>query len=109
MTAERRHLPRLSAEYYRGQAYVHWTMTTRNRETGWLIPSFYYKFREILAHTMFRYGLACPLYCCMPDHIHLLWVGILDLSDQQIAAKYFRKHLNRVLEPCENASSAATV
>lgn len=92
------HLPRLGDEYYRGQAYVHWTMTMRDRKTGWLIPIFYYKFREVLTHTMFRYGLTCPIYCCMPDHIHLLWMGLLDQSDQRLAAKYFRKQLNPVLE-----------
>ncbi len=73
-------------------------MTTDDRSTGWLIPIFYYKFREILTHTLFRYGLACPLYCCMPDHIHLLWLGILDPSDQQLAARFFRKQINPVLE-----------
>jgi REP element-mobilizing transposase RayT len=69
-----------------------------DRKTGWLIPVFYYKFREILTHTMFRFGLCCPIYCCMPDHIHLLWVGIFDGSDQRNAAKYFRRQLNLVLE-----------
>jgi REP element-mobilizing transposase RayT len=93
-----KHLPKLPAEYYRGNAYVHWTMTTRDRATGWLIPIFYYKFREILTHTLFRYGLACPIYCCMPDHVHCLWLGILDQSDQQLATKFFRKQVNTVLE-----------
>ena len=92
------YLRRLSPEHYRGQAYVHWSMSIEDRKTGWLIPIFYYKFRELLAHTMFRYGLCCPIYCCMPDHIHLLWLGILDESDQRPAAKYFRKQLNPVLE-----------
>jgi putative transposase len=96
--SDRDYLRRLPAEYYRGQAYVHWTMTIEDRKQGWLLPIFYYKFREILAHTMFRYGLACPVYCCMPDHLHLLWIGILDGSDQRDAAKYFRKQLNPVLE-----------
>ena len=91
------YLKRLPPEYYRGQAYVHWSMTIQDRKTGWLIPIFYYKFREILTHTMFRYGLCCPIYCCMPDHIHLLWVGILDGSDQRNAAKFFRAQLNPVL------------
>ncbi len=63
-----------------------------------VVPIFYYKFREILTHTAFRYGLCCPIYCCMPDHIHLLWVGILDASDQLLAARYFRKQLNPILE-----------
>ena len=92
------YLKRLPAAYYRGQAYMHWSMTMEDRRTGWLIPVFHYKFREILTHTMFRFGLCCPIYCCMPDHIHLLWMGIFDGSDQRNAAKYFRRQLNSVLE-----------
>jgi REP element-mobilizing transposase RayT len=95
---EHDYLQRLPAEYYRGQAYVHWSMTMDDRKAGWLVPIFYFKFREILTHTLFRYGLCCPIYSCMPDHLHLLWVGILDSSDQRNAAKFFRAHLNPVLE-----------
>ena len=69
-----------------------------DRKTGWLIPIFYYKFRELLTHTMFRYGLCCPIYCCMPDHLHLLWLGLAEGSDQRNAMKYFRRQLNRLLE-----------
>jgi hypothetical protein len=57
------YLKRLAPEYYQGQSYVHWSMTIEDRKTGWLIPIFYYKFREILTHTLFRYGLCCPIYC----------------------------------------------
>jgi len=92
------YLKRLGKEYYRGLAYVHWTMTIHERKTGWLSPLFYYKFREILTHTMFRYALCCPVYCCMPDHFHLLWMGILSGSDQRNAMKYFRKHVNSLLK-----------
>ena len=92
------HLPRLDKENYRGQAYVHWTMTMRDRAQGWLTAEFHCKFREILTHTLFRYGLTCPIYCCMPDHIHFLWMGILEGSDQRVAAKFFRQRLNSVLE-----------
>jgi REP element-mobilizing transposase RayT len=99
MTAQRHdYLKRLPPEHYRGQAYVHWSLTLESRKTGWLIPIFYYKFREILTHTAFRYGLCCPIYCCMPDHIHMLWVGILDRCDQRRAMRYFRKQLNLVLK-----------
>ena len=92
------YLKRLPAEYYRGQAYVHWSLTIENRKTGWLIPIFYYKYREILTHTAFRFGFCCPIYCCMPDHLHLLWVGILNECDQRLAMRYFRKQLNPALE-----------
>jgi REP element-mobilizing transposase RayT len=92
------YLKRLPPENYRGQAYVHWSLTIEDRKTGWLIPIFYYKYREILTHSMFRFGLCCPIYCCMPDHIHLLWVGICHQSDQRQAMRYFRRQLNPVLE-----------
>src|SRR5438067_543784 len=91
------HLKRLPPEHYRGQAYVHWSMTMQDRTTGWLAPVFYYKFREILTHTAFRYGFCCPIYCCMPDHLHLLWIGITDECDQRLAARYLRKQLSPIL------------
>jgi hypothetical protein len=37
----------------------------------------------------------------MPDHIHLLWVGILDGSDQRNAVKFFRTQLNPILARLE--------
>ena len=92
------HLRRLPPGYYRGQACVHWSLTMEDRKTGWLIPIFYCKFREILAHTTYRFGFCCPIYCCMPEHIHLLWVGILDTCDQRKAMRYFRKQLKPVLD-----------
>ena len=95
------YLKRLSPEYYRGLAHVHWSLTMEDRRTGWLIPIFYYKYREILTHTAFRFGLCCPMYCCMPDHIHMLWIGILEHCDQRRAMRYFRKQLNPVLKELE--------
>jgi len=92
------YLRRLPPEYYRGEAYVHWSLTIEDRKTGWFIPTFYYKFRELLAHTAFRFGLYCPIYCCMPDHMHLLWVGILGDCDQRTAMRYFRRQVNPILE-----------
>jgi hypothetical protein len=92
------YLRRLPPEHYRGQAYVHWSMTMEDRKSGWLIPIFYYKFRELLTHAAFRHGFCCPIYCLMPDHMHFLWVGIIDACDQRLAARYFRKQLNPVLE-----------
>ncbi len=80
------YLKRLPPEFYRGQACVHWSLTIEDRKTGWVVPVFHYRFRELLAHTMFRYGLCCPVFCLMPDHMHLLWVGILDSADQRVAS-----------------------
>lgn len=91
------HLRRLTRGYYQGEAMVHWAMTMENRKTGWLCGTFHAEFREILFHTLFRYELLCPIYCCMPDHFHLLWVGFRAESDQWLAVRFFRKFLNAIL------------
>ncbi|MCA9199795.1 MAG: hypothetical protein KDA87_19780 [Planctomycetales bacterium] len=46
---------------------------------------------------MFRYRLACPLFCLMPDHMHMVWMGLGDESDQLNAMKHFRCRCNEVL------------
>ena len=94
MNTDKQRLKRLPLEYYRGHAWVHWTLTIEHRKTGWLDAKFLYKFRELLTHAMFRYQLACPIYCLMPDHMHLLWTGVAESSDQLVAMKSFRKDTN---------------
>ena len=91
------YLKRLAPENYRGQAYVHWSLTIEDRKQGWLQPIVLYKFRELLTHSMFRYGLCCPIFVLMPDHFHMMWVGILDRADQLPAMKHFRGRLNDTL------------
>jgi putative transposase len=93
------HLPRLAAESYQGFAFVHWTMTVDRRQIGWLDEHWHLEFREILLHTMTRYGLLCPVYCAMPDHLHLVWLGVRPDADQRVAAQFFRRHTNGLLEP----------
>ena len=93
----RSHLRRLSREFYQGNAYVHWTMTIKDRKTGWLSARSHREFREIHLHTLSRYGLICPVYCCMLDHLHLFWIGLEATSDQILASAFFRRHFNRVL------------
>ncbi|WDQ17122.1 hypothetical protein [Rhodopirellula sp. P2] len=99
MTVEHpQRLKRLPAEYYRGEAWVHWVCTIDGRRTGWLDARFLYKMRELLTHAAFRYQIACPIYCLMPDHIHFLWAGLADDSDQLPAMKAFRLNSNDCLK-----------
>jgi putative transposase len=74
------YLKRLPPEFYRGQSYVHWSLTIQDRKQGWFKPVALYRFRKLLTHTMFRYGLCCPIFVLMPDHLHMMWLGILDLA-----------------------------
>jgi REP element-mobilizing transposase RayT len=90
-----RHLP---VEYYRGHAYVLWNMTITERATGWLDNAFHLQFRELHLHTLARYELMCPMYCLMPDHMHILWIGLAERSDQHLAARFFRRYLNALLD-----------
>lgn len=72
-------------------------MTIEDRRTGWLTREFQWRFREILAHSLGRYQIACPTYCLMPDHLHALWMGLNETSDQRLAMRFFREHVNRLL------------
>jgi putative transposase len=93
------HLPRLQPEFYQGDAAVHWTLTLFDRSSGWLNDSFHLKFRELLLHVTAREGLLCPAYCLMPDHIHLLWLGLRGDTDQRNGMSFLRTHLKPLLAP----------
>lgn len=93
------HLPRLAPEYYRGLSVVHWTLALDDRATGWLSERFHLQFREIMLHVLTKYGLLCPAYCLMPDHVHLLWMGVAADADQRTAMKSFRTETTPLLRP----------
>ena len=92
-------LPRLDSAWYRGSALVLWTHTLRDRTTGWLDTAAHYRFRELLTHTCARYQLMCPAYVLMPDHLHIVWLGIAPDADQLRATKFLREHLASLLAP----------
>jgi len=92
-------LPRLGRESYRGAAVIFWTHSIQARATGWLNDRFHQAFRETLLHACVRYSLACPVYTLMPDHFHLVGLGLKSASDQWIATAFLRKHLKRHLRP----------
>lgn len=91
------YLRRLPPEYYRGQAFVHWSMTIDGRATGWLDEETHLRFRDVQAHLLHRYRLMCPMYCLMPDHVHVFWAGLDANSDQLKAVRFLRDHFNGVL------------
>jgi REP element-mobilizing transposase RayT len=93
------YLPRLSREFYQGDAAVHWTLTVFDRHTGWLTDFFHSQFRELMLHAAAREGLFCPAYCLMPDHIHLMWLGLRRDTDQKNAMSFLRTHLEPLLSP----------
>ena len=94
-------LPRLPREYYQGDSVVHWTLSIFDRATGWLSDLFHARFRELMLHVAAREGLFCPLYCLMPDHLHLLWMGLRLDTDQLNGMAFFRTYLKPALAPAK--------
>ncbi len=90
-------LPRLPPEYYRGRAVVLWTHTLHKRSTGWLNERFHDAFREGMLHAAIREDLVCPTYVLMPDHLHVVWMGVSSDSDQRLASAFLRTQLEAVM------------
>ena len=90
-------LPRLERHHDQGHAVVFWTNTLEQRSRGWLKPAFHATFRELMLHAAAREHLFCPAYCLMPDHLHLVWMGLRRESDQLNAMKFLRTQLEPAL------------
>jgi hypothetical protein len=67
------------------------------RATGWLDASFHAGLRLALVHVGARYGLACPVYCLMPDHAHFLFAGLRGSSDQRRGVAMLRREFGALL------------
>jgi putative transposase len=93
------YLPRLPREYYQGDAVIHWTLSIAHRGQGWLNERFHAVFRELMLHAATREGLLCPTYCLMPDHAHLIWMGLRADSDQRTGMAFLRTYLEPELAP----------
>ncbi len=92
------YLPRLRREFYEGDAVVFWTLPVAHRAQGWLNDSFHGAFREMTLHSAAREGLLCPAYCLMPDHLHLVWMGLRRETNQRNGMKFFRAQLGAFLK-----------
>jgi putative transposase len=94
----RDHLRRLDKSFYRGLATVHWVHSLDQRRSGWLDGDFHAYFRESLTHAGFLFGVWCPGYCLMPDHVHLVWSGTSEKSDHLLATRWLRRRMNLALD-----------
>jgi hypothetical protein len=94
-------LPRLPREHYQGDAVVHWTLTMFDKAKGWLTPALHSQFRELMLHAAAREGLLCPAYCLMPDHLHLVWMGLRLDTDQLNGMAFLRTYLEPAVSPAK--------
>ena len=68
---------------------------------GWLTPALHGQFRELMLHAAAREGLLCPAYCVMPDHLHLVWMGLRLDTDQLNGMAFLRTYLEPALSPAK--------
>lgn len=78
---------------------MHWVMTVDRRATGWLDELFHARWREMMLHALVRYDIVCPVYCLMPDHVHMIWMGCSERADLKLASTFFRRATNPLLAP----------
>ena len=98
---EPKHLPRLDDAYYRGGAFIHFTLGIEDRATGWLTPAFHQAWQLTLLHAAGRYQLICPTYVLMPDHLHVFTVGVHEHADHLTALEFLRRNLRSHLVPAK--------
>lgn len=75
-------------------------MTIAGRQHGWLNSDFHTRFRHELHRLASRHAIAVPVYCLMPDHMHVLSAGLNQTTDQRLWIRAVRRELNRLLHPC---------
>ena len=75
-------------------------MTIAGRQRGWLHPDFHSRFRHELHRLALRHAIAVPVYCLMPDHMHVLSVGLNHTADQRLWIRAGRREINQLLPPC---------
>ena len=78
---------------------MHWSLSISHRRKGWLGEGFHAAFRELTLHAAAREEIFCPTYCLMPDHLHLVWMGLRLDSDQLNGMAFLRTHLEPRLAP----------
>lgn len=54
-----------------------------------------------MLHSAAREGLLCPIYCLMPDHLHLVWLGLRRDTDQINGMAFLRTYLEPELSPAK--------
>lgn len=78
---------------------VFWTHAVKDRARGWLDERSHHIFRELMLHVACREQLLCPIYTLMPDHFHLIWMGLSPGSDQRRGTAFLRSRLAPRLTP----------
>ena len=72
---------RLPKEFYQGTAIVAFTLCIKNREIIFQNPELVDTFIGFLKEIAAKYNCKIPIYCFMPDHLHMIVTGTDDEVD----------------------------
>jgi|SRR5580704_13145805 putative transposase len=86
---EKRH--RLPREHYRGDVNVAFTLCTARKVELFTDGEVVSVFVAILTKSVKKHGCIVPIYCFMPDHVHLLVSGQGESSDAWAAVVLFKQ------------------
>ncbi len=84
------HPPRMPREYYVGEQTVAFTAVTENRARYFTSPE---RVEPLIAHlerAASLFDCVIPIYCFMPDHLHVMFTGLRDHSDTLEAMTRFK-------------------
>jgi putative transposase len=83
---------RLVKEFYRGSSIVAFTLCLKNRATIFKNPDLVDIFIGFLKETAIKFKCKMPVYCFMPDHLHLIITGTDDEVDLLKAIAGFKQN-----------------
>jgi putative transposase len=69
---------RLPKEYYQGDTVVALTLCVQNRNQIFTTPDIVYAFIGMLEEIIPKHQCFIPVYCFMPDHLHLIVAGLAE-------------------------------
>ncbi len=73
--------PRLPREQYRGLKTISVTINVEQRQPIFTDETLVRRLEEILHEELPKHGCRAPIYCFMPDHLHLMVQGLSDDAD----------------------------
>ena len=88
---------RLPQESYRGRRTVAYTFCIERRVPVFTNPVLVRALESILVDVIPQSGCRSPIYCFMPDHIHLMVQGMRDDANLLIPAQRFKTRAGIVL------------
>ena len=82
---------RLSREYYRGQITVAFTLCIADNKPLFRDTEVVHEFIDLLRLSAEKHRCLVPIYCFMPDHLHVMLQGTTDETDLWQAIVQFKQ------------------